>query len=109
MKLVQKLSLAGLVSILLLSGGCIGDFPAVRGSGNVIQELRPVGVKRDSLRRVHLAGLEPATFGSVDRCSIQLSYRCSTFVILPPRLATARGVALPRPRSGEEELLRGFP
>ena len=25
---------------------------------------------------VHLAGLEPATFGSVDRCSIQLSYRC---------------------------------
>jgi hypothetical protein len=24
---------------------------------------------------VRLAGLEPATFGSVDRCSIQLSYR----------------------------------
>ena len=24
---------------------------------------------------LRLAGLEPATFGSVDRCSIQLSYR----------------------------------
>ncbi len=29
------------------------------------------------LGQVHLAGLEPATFGSVDRCSIQLSYRCA--------------------------------
>ncbi len=27
-------------------------------------------------KSLHLAGLEPATFGSVDRCSIQLSYRC---------------------------------
>src|SRR5206468_7473722 len=40
------------------------------------QELRPSEVNRECLRLVHLAGLEPATFGSVDRCSIQLSYRC---------------------------------
>jgi hypothetical protein len=32
------------------------------------------------LRQVHLAGLEPATFGSVDRCSIQLSYRCKGLI-----------------------------
>jgi hypothetical protein len=30
------------------------------------QELRPSDTERDSLRLAHLAGLEPATFGSVD-------------------------------------------
>jgi hypothetical protein len=29
---------------------------------------------------IHLEGFEPSTFGSVDRCSIQLSYRCASWV-----------------------------
>src|SRR5207248_3350735 len=37
------------------------------------QELRPSEVNRESLRLIHLAGLEPATFGSVDRSKLKIS------------------------------------
>ena len=43
--------------------------------------------------RMHSAGLEPATCGSVNRCSIQLSYECGAgqnTVGHPPRQADAR-------------------
>jgi integrase len=52
-------------------GGQQGDCNPVRDS-----ELRTVEARCEGMKGVHLAGLEPATFGSVDRCSIQLSYRC---------------------------------
>ena len=40
-------------------------------------EVVPVKIsKKPRKTRVHPRGFEPLTFGSVDRCSIQLSYGC---------------------------------
>jgi hypothetical protein len=40
------------------------------------KDLAVDGEECHQISEVHLRGLEPLTFGSVDRCSIQLSYRC---------------------------------
>ena len=46
-------------------------------SGGRQAALQVVDNSEDKAKKsVHLTGFEPVTFGSVDRCSIQLSYRC---------------------------------
>ena len=39
------------------------------------------GLGRYFKKSVHPSGFEPETFGSVDRCSIQLSYGCITIFV----------------------------
>ena len=57
------------------------DRRALKSSGRKALPEKALSTNDEECHRiseVHLDGLEPSTFGSVDRCSIQLSYRCST-------------------------------
>jgi hypothetical protein len=58
-----------------------GDATPIRS-----KELRAVESKCKGLREIRLTGFEPVTFGSVDRCSIQLSYRRKCLSLLDLRL-----------------------
>ena len=51
----------------------------LRRREEVLADEDKIAIVRDvnELEKVHPSGLEPETFGSVDRCSIQLSYECS--------------------------------
>ena len=44
---------------------------------------------------MHLEGFEPPTYGSVDHCSIQLSYRCVLCACCLPRVRRGSLVTLP--------------
>ena len=47
-----------------------------RGLVRSLVRRRRAAFSKSLSRRMHPAGLEPATFGSEDRCSIQLRYGC---------------------------------
>src|SRR5690348_14855454 len=55
-----------------------------------MQDVRLPNQTRRDETRTHSAGLEPATLGSEDRCSIQLSYECGTAAV--DRRSFARAV-----------------
>ncbi len=61
-------------------GGVEGREDALRFVGVCILDAQALPRLRRPLPRrgrgMHSNGLEPLTFGSVDRCSIQLSYEC---------------------------------
>ena len=59
-------------------------------------------------RELHPARLERATFGSVDRCSIQLSYGCYEAKDHRRRGETVKGLRVSRPRVGVQELDADF-
>ncbi len=52
------------------------DPPAVAGKIESKRENKAFIVEKVSSTELHPTGVEPVTFGFVDRCSIQLSYEC---------------------------------